>query len=47
MCTMDQDIDRILVSEQELKAKVAELGAAISRDYAGKQLLLQLTAQTL
>ena len=40
MCTMDQDIDRILVSEQELKAKVAELGAAISRDYAGKQLLL-------
>ena len=40
MCTMDQDIDRILVSEQELKAKVAELGDAISRDYAGKQLLL-------
>ena len=40
MCTMDQDIDRILVSEQELKAKVAEMGAAISRDYAGKQLLL-------
>ena len=31
MCTMDQDIDRILVSEQELKAKVAELGATISR----------------
>ena len=40
MCTMDQDIDHILVSEQELKAKVAELGATISRDYAGKQLLL-------
>ena len=40
MCTMDQDIDRILVSEQELKDKVAELGATISRDYAGKQLLL-------
>ena len=40
MCTMDQDIDHILVSEEALKAKVTELGAQISRDYAGKQLLL-------
>ena len=40
MCTMDQDIDHILVSEEALKAKVTELGATISRDYAGKQLLL-------
>ncbi|WP_294759074.1 hypoxanthine phosphoribosyltransferase [uncultured Gemmiger sp.] len=37
---MDQDIDHILVSEEALKAKVTELGAQISRDYAGKQLLL-------
>lgn len=40
MYTMDQDIDHILVSEEELKAKVAELGAQISKDYAGKDLLL-------
>lgn len=40
MNTMNQDIDHILVSEEQLQAKVAELGAAISRDYAGKDLLL-------
>lgn len=40
MHTMNQDIDHILVSEEQLKEKVAELGAAISRDYAGKDLLL-------
>ena len=34
------DIDHILVSEDALKAKVNELGAQISRDYAGKDLLL-------
>ncbi|MBQ7859982.1 MAG: hypoxanthine phosphoribosyltransferase [Faecalibacterium sp.] len=38
--TMHDDIKQILVSEEELKAKVAELGAQISRDYAGKDLLL-------
>ena len=40
MYSMDNDIDRILVSEDALKAKVNELGAQISRDYAGKDLLL-------
>ncbi len=30
----------MLVSEQELQARVRELGAAISRDYAGRGLLL-------
>lgn len=35
-----RDIERILVSEEQLKAKVAELGARISRDYAGKDLLM-------
>ena len=34
------DIDHILVSEDALKAKVNELGAQISRDYAGKDMLL-------
>jgi len=37
---MNSDISQVLVSEQELQAKVAELGAQISRDYAGKNLLL-------
>ena len=40
MAMLDNDIDHILVSEEQLKAKVAELGAAVSRDYAGKDLLL-------
>lgn len=40
MNMMNQDIDHVLVSEEQLQAKVAELGAAISRDYAGKDLLL-------
>ena len=40
MYSMNQDIDHVLVSEEQLKAKVTELGAQISRDYEGKQLLL-------
>ena len=40
MYSMDNDIDHILVSEDALKAKVNELGTQISRDYAGKDLLL-------
>ena len=40
MYSMDNDIDHILVSEDALKAKVNELGAQISRDYAGKDMLL-------
>ena len=38
--SMHDDIKNVLVSEEELKAKVAELGAQISRDYEGKNLLL-------
>lgn len=37
---MERDIEKILVTEEELKEKVAELGAAISRDYEGKFPLL-------
>jgi hypoxanthine phosphoribosyltransferase len=37
---LHQDIEEILIGEEELAAKVKELGAAISRDYAGKKLLL-------
>ena len=40
MYDMNRDIDHIVVSEQQLRDKVAELGAAISRDYAGRDLLL-------
>lgn len=38
--TMHDDILTVLVTEEELKNKVAELGAKISRDYEGKNLLL-------
>lgn len=38
--SMHDDIKTVLVSEQELQAKVQELGARISRDYEGKNLLL-------
>jgi hypoxanthine phosphoribosyltransferase len=34
------EIGEVLVSEQELQTRVRELGAAISRDYAGRGLLL-------
>ena len=38
--SMQDDIKEILVTEEALQARVAELGAQISRDYAGKDLLL-------
>ena len=37
---MRDDIQTVLVTEEQLRAKVAELGSRISRDYAGKDLLL-------
>lgn len=40
MYDMNNDIDHILVTQEQLSAKVAELGAIISRDYAGHDLLL-------
>lgn len=38
--SMHDDIKNVLVSEEELKAKVAELGAQISRDYEGKTITM-------
>lgn len=38
--SMHDDIKTVLVSEEQLKAKVAELGAQISKDYEGKNLVL-------
>lgn len=35
-----QDVERVLISEAEIQARVRELGAQISRDYAGKDLVV-------
>lgn len=40
MRTMDDDILKVLVTSEQLQTKVQELGERISRDYAGKDLLL-------
>ena len=40
MYDMNRDIDHILVSQQQLQDKISELGAQISRDYGGHELLL-------
>ena len=34
------DIEKVLISEEEIQAKLAEMGAAITRDYADRSLLL-------
>jgi hypoxanthine phosphoribosyltransferase len=36
----EPDIEKILVSEQEIQAKLSEMGDQITADYAGKELLL-------
>ena len=38
--SMQDDIKTVLVTEQQLKQRVAELGAQVSKDYAGKDLLM-------
>ena len=37
---MTNSIEKILLNEQEIQTKVQELGAKISQDYAGKELLV-------
>jgi hypoxanthine phosphoribosyltransferase len=37
---VERDIERVLVSKKELEECVARLGAAITRDYTGKKLLV-------
>ena len=34
------DIEKVLISEEEIQAKLMEMGAAITRDYADRSLLL-------
>lgn len=37
---MTDDVAKILISEEEIQARIAELGKAISRDYEGEDLVL-------
>ncbi len=37
---IEQDIERVLVSENEIKNKISEMGKKISEDYKGKKLLV-------
>ncbi|CAN5246210.1 hypoxanthine phosphoribosyltransferase [soil metagenome] len=37
---LDEDIDEILFTREQIQQRVSELGADISRDYAGKELVL-------
>lgn len=40
MQEIEKDLASILITEEQLKAKVAELGKQISKDYKGKKLLV-------
>lgn len=40
MTVQDYAIKEVLCTEQQLREKIAELGAAITKDYAGKDLLM-------
>lgn len=40
MAHLENDLAKILITREQLEQRVAELGAAISRDYAGTDLLL-------
>lgn len=37
---MEEDVAQVLLSEEQIRQRVAELGAELSRDYAGKDLML-------
>ena len=37
---LDKDVERVLFSEEQLRARVAEIAAEIDRDYAGKEPML-------
>lgn len=39
-CAMMDDMERVLISREQLAQRVAELGAEISRDYEGRELVL-------
>lgn len=37
---LSQDIERVLISEDEIKARISEMGKKISEDYKGKKILV-------
>lgn len=37
---IEDDISQVLITEDQISSRVAEMGALISRDYAGKELVL-------
>ena len=37
---MNKDIERVLISEEELTKKIKEIGKMISEEYKGKELIL-------
>ena len=37
---MEEDVEQVLLSEEQIAQRVAEMGAQISQDYAGKDLML-------
>ncbi len=40
MADLEKDIAQVLITQEQLQKRIADLGAAISRDYAGQDLLL-------
>jgi hypoxanthine phosphoribosyltransferase len=40
MADLEKDIAKILITHEQLQARITELGGAIGRDYAGKDLIL-------
>ena len=40
MYNMHKDIEKLLISEEQLRARIADLGKMITTDYQGKNLLL-------
>ena len=40
MADLEKDIAKILITREQLSTRIAELGETISRDYAGKDLIL-------
>ncbi len=40
LASVGTDVERVIATEEELKARVAELAAAVDADYKGRDLLL-------
>ena len=37
---MNENLERVLIDEKTLKTRIAEMGAQISKDYAGEELVV-------